>query len=138
MEWKTAFEAGNVVVAVFLDLKRAFETVCRGIRGKEKDWFISYLNKRFQATNYNGVSSENRPTQFGVPLGAKLASLLLLIYINDINECLKYCKIKLFAVDTLMHIGCKDPKVAVQQMNEDLQQIQRWLNMNKLKKKPNV
>lgn len=100
MEWKTVFEAGNVVRAVLLNLKRVLVTVCRRIfitklekadtKGKEKDWFISYLNNRFQAASYNGVTSVKLPTQFGVPHGSKLASLLFLIYINDINECFKY------------------------------------------------
>lgn len=29
MDWKTEIDDGNVVIAVFLDLKRAFETICR-------------------------------------------------------------------------------------------------------------
>ncbi len=143
MEWKTSVENGDATVAVFLDLKRAFETICRqrlivklekiGIAGKEKEWFISYLNDRYQITKYNGVSSEKLETKLGVPQGAKLASVLFLIYINDINECLKFSKIGLFADDTLLYTTHKDPMVAAQQINEDLVRVQKWLNINKLK-----
>lgn len=143
MEWKSSIENGDATVAVFLDLKRAFETICRqrmimkleriGIAGKEKDWFISYLQERYQITKYNGISSKKMETKLGVPQGAKLAAVLFLIYINDINECLKYSKIGLFADDTLLYTTHKDPVVAAQQMNEDLANVQKWLNINKLK-----
>lgn len=103
------------------------------IAGKEKDWFISYLSERYQITKYNGISSEKLETKLGVPQGAKLAAVLFLIYINDINECLKFSKIGLFADDTLLYTTHKDPVVAVQQMNEDLIRVQKWLNVNKLK-----
>ena len=49
-------DAGNYTAGVFVDLKKAFNTVdhnillekpdCYGIRGVAKNWFESYLNNR--------------------------------------------------------------------------------------------
>lgn len=48
-DWKIELEEGKYIICVFIDLKRAFETIERniliqkcdniGIRGIEKDWF---------------------------------------------------------------------------------------------------
>lgn len=55
-DWNKSIEGGFFVITVFLDLKRAFETVDRnrlikklssmGINGNELKWFKSYLEKR--------------------------------------------------------------------------------------------
>ena len=68
MDWKNEIENGNVVIAVFLDLKRAFETVDRsrllrklrkyGINGVQLKWFESYLSDRTQCTKFGGATSE--------------------------------------------------------------------------------
>ena len=63
-----ALDTGKIVVGVFLDLKKAFDTVDHtillrklklyGIRGKVHDWFSSYLNNRSQFVHYNDYNSE--------------------------------------------------------------------------------
>lgn len=67
MDWKSEIDDGNVVIAVFLDLERAFETVCRkrlllkrqkyGINGVELRWFESYLSDRTQCTKFGSAIS---------------------------------------------------------------------------------
>lgn len=124
-------------------LKRAFETIDRdrlilklrkyGITGKELNWFLSYLTNRTQCTKYNGVTWTKLEIDYGVPQGAKLAAILFLIYINDIGSPIKHCKIGLFADDTLLYISHPDIVYAAQKMNEDLERLNKWLNINKLK-----
>lgn len=56
--------------AVFLDFKRAFETIDReillkklsnyGVRGQKQKWFASYLTIRSQKTSVNGVLSKTK------------------------------------------------------------------------------
>lgn len=143
MEWKAEMEKGNIILAIFLDLKRAFETIDRqrlilklkkyGIVGKELDWFISYLANRTQCTTYSGTTSRRLEIEYGVPQGAKLSSLLFLLYINDIGNSIKKCKIVLFADDTLIYVCSPSIDVAAQQMNEDLENVDRWLSVNRLK-----
>jgi hypothetical protein len=56
-QWKEEIDKNNIIVAVFLDLKRAFETIdrntlmqklfCYGITENTYDWFKSYCNTSF-------------------------------------------------------------------------------------------
>lgn len=49
-----------------------------------------------------------------------MAAELFNLYINDINKCLKYSKIRLFADDTLLFIVGKDVQVMSDNISEDL------------------
>lgn len=141
--WKEQNEDGNIIVAVFLDLKRAFETIDRkrlikkleniGIKGKELRWFSSYLSKRMQKTTFNGEVSDELEVELGVPQGAKLASILFLLYINDMKDCLEFLKLLLFADDTLVYYCGKDIDEICERVNSDLDRINKWLCVNKLK-----
>ena len=63
-----ALDTGKYVVGVFLDLKKAFNTVDHsillkklelyGIRGNIYNWFKSYLTNRSQYVEYNNVKSK--------------------------------------------------------------------------------
>ena len=48
----------------------------------------------------NGYDSNLADVNFGVPQGSVLGPLLFLIYINDLNQTLKFCKVHHFADDT--------------------------------------
>ena len=60
-------DAGNYTAGVFVDLKKAFDTVDHnillekldyyGIRGVAKDWFRSYLDNQKQYITLNGSDS---------------------------------------------------------------------------------
>ena len=114
-EWKLNISERRVVGVIFMDLKRAFETVDRellikkmlqyGIRGKVLEWFRSYLNNRKQRVWFNGEYSGIIKTKCGVPQGSVLGPLLFNVYINDIVDvCPEDCKIKMFADDTLVYV----------------------------------
>ena len=75
--WAFNIDSGNVNAVVFLDLKKAFDTVdydillsklnVYGIRGAENNWFKSYLNGRDQKCFVNGCLSENRSLTCSIP-----------------------------------------------------------------------
>ena len=75
---------------IFLDLKKAFETVNHsillkklnhyGIRGIINDWFSSYLLGRSQVTEIDSNLSTINKISCGVPQGSVLDPLLLLTY----------------------------------------------------------
>ena len=83
--WAFDIDRGNVNAVVFLDLKKAFDTVDHdillskmnlyGIQGIALDWFRSYLTNRTQRCLVNG--SLSRICE--VPRGTILAPLLFLI-----------------------------------------------------------
>ena len=105
-------DAGNYTAGVFVDLKKAFDTVDHnillekldyyGIRGVAKDWFRSYLDNQKQYVTLNASNLSIKTTLTGMPQGSALGPLLFLIYINDLCKCVKYSETYHFADDTNM------------------------------------
>lgn len=141
-DWLREIDRNRIILAVFIDFKRAFETVDRklllkklermGIRDLVLDWFKSYLSKRTQKVKFNGVISSGIENEYGVPQGTTLGNLLFLIYINDIIKNKKHCKILAFADDTMLYITGENSDHMVNIMNEDLEIINDWMGDNRL------
>ena len=64
------------------------------------DWFKSYLSNRNQYVSVNGFDSGITTRNCGVPQGLVLGPLLFLLYMNDLNQVIKFCKVYHFADDT--------------------------------------
>ena len=85
--WAFNIDRGNVNAVVFLDLKKAFDTVDHdillskmnlyGIQGIALDWFRSYLTNRTQRCLVNGSLSRICSLKCGVPQGTILGPLLI-------------------------------------------------------------
>ena len=108
--WLLNIDQGNYNIAVFVDLKKAFDTVNHefllnklrhyGMDNTELKWFTSYLTDRKQYTVADGAMSSESNINHGVPQGSCLGPLLFLVYINDLPICLEKCTSKLYADDT--------------------------------------
>ena len=99
---------------IFIDLKKAFDTVDHGILldkmkfyGIEHYWFPSYLNNRKQFCKVNGVSSGIKDIDIGVPQGSCLGPLLFLLYRNDLPFALKKAETNMYADDTMISYSSK-------------------------------
>lgn len=142
-EFKCEMEKGNAIAVLSLDLKRAFELVDRkilakklknsGIGGSVAKWFDSWMNNRKQYTVYNGRKSKTIEIGNGIAQGTPLSCLLFLIYFNDISKIFEKCSINLFADDTLIWYSASTIEEAVLVMNEEMQKLDAFLKMHKLK-----
>ena len=65
-------------------------------------------------------------------LGSCLVPLLFLIYINDLPRAVKKSKASMFADDTSISHQSNNTSQLNEAINEDLKQVEKWLNGNKL------
>jgi hypothetical protein len=143
---KETIDKGDIGIGVFVDFQKAFDTVNHkillgklehyGIRGVANKWFASYLANRQHYVSVGGIKSEIKPVMHGVPQGSVLGPLLFLIYINDLNTCIKFSTTRHFADDTnLYHIIDRTKlrnRNPTRKLNIDLKSLNQWLIANKI------
>ena len=103
-----------------------------GIRGVSNDWFKSYLSNRNQYVSINRYESGLAAISCGVPQGSVLGLLLFLLYINDLNQAIKFCKVHHFADDTNLLCLSNSIKKLNKLVNADLKNLVNWLNPNEI------
>ena len=129
----------KINAVVFLDLKKAFDTVDHeillpklnlyGINGIAHQWFQSYLEDRTQMCSINGLLSSSCFLSCDVSQGTIVGPLLFLLYINDLPNCLSNCEPRMYADDTHLTYASNNIQTS---LNEDLENVDNWLRANKL------
>ena len=140
--WSLNVDRGLVNAVVFLDLKKAFDTVnhaillsklqAYGIRDSANQWFCSYLRNRMQTCLVDCNKSSDTYLPCGVPQGTILGPLLFLLYINDLPNCLMHSQPRMYADDTSITYASNDVEEIERCVNIDLDRIRIWLAANKL------
>ena len=139
---KEVLDHGKYSRGIFVDLQKASDTVDHnillgklnhyGIRGLAYSWFESYLKDWKEHVSINGYNSKHLSISFGVPQGSVLGPLLFLIYINDLNNAIKHCKVHHFAHNiNSLHINDSIKKLN-KAVNFDIKNLTNWLNVNKI------
>ena len=141
-DWYKNFDEGLYTGVIFIDLKKAFDTVdhdilivklCHyGVAGKELDWFKLYMSNRKQCCKVNGHVSKLQDIKCGVPQGSYLGPLLFLIHVNDLPFALDITKATMYADDTSISYSSRSVTDLTQVINTDLDSIRLWLEGNKL------
>ena len=126
-----AVDNGEPVDVIYLDFQKAFDKVphsrlllkvrALGIDGKIAGWIKDWLENRKQRVVLNGCRSDWCNVVSGVPQGSVLGPLLLLMFINNIDQAV-LSKLLKFADDIkLFHaVSSSDD---VNKLRDDLQNI---------------
>ena len=116
--WFSNIDKRKINISVFLDLKKAFDTVDHrilisklskyGIMGTPLRWFTSYVTDRKQYCQIDGHKSSLKTVHCGIPQGSCLGPLLFILYINDFKHCLTKCTTNMYVDDTSVTCSSED------------------------------
>lgn len=135
-------QSNDYVSAIFLDLRKAFESVSHnillekldayGIRGTALNLLKSYFSNRQQFVDINGVRSKSFKMKNGVQQGSPLGPLLFLLFLNDFFTN-KFNGTPIAYADdiVLVYTGIRTNELNVK-MQEDMNTISEWVEANKL------
>ena len=135
-------DKGLLTGAVFIDLKKAFDTVPHdgllnklfryGIQDQPLSWFESYLTNRTQSVSIENHLSSAANISSGVPQGSVLRPLLFIIYINDLPLAVGLSSVMLYADDTVIFSAASSIDQLQLNLSLDLNVVSNWLTANGL------
>ena len=78
------------------------------------------------------MNDDAEPILYGVPQGSVLEPLLFIMYINNLPSVTKYCKVHLYADDTLLFLESSSVRAIEAALSQDLDHTFGWLKQNYL------
>ena len=111
--WKSDLNNGIKVGVLFIDFRKAFDTVnhtillgnlkATGISGNLLSWLADYKSMRQQFVQISGNRSKFKTIRIGVPQGSILGPKLFSIFVNDLAESISNGELHLFSDDTTIY-----------------------------------
>ncbi len=135
-------EQSRTVGVLFLDLRKAFDTVDHrilvsklshlGLSNSTLYWLESYLYGRTQVTSVNNCYSKPGIVECGVPQGSILGPLLFILYVNSLPSVLQESSVYLYADDTAIAVSGNNSDDIVNNLKDELTKANNWLCEHKL------
>jgi len=124
-------------VAVFIDLKKAFDSVNHSIlinklmdEYKVEPWYINILHEIYTNRTFKIVNSDDYyPFPNGICQGSALSSLLFSLFINSIGEKLT-CEYLMYADDLVIFSHGTNCDEIVKVIIENMKMIAEWCTKN--------
>ena len=140
--WKGALDNGQYVGVLFVDFKKAFDSVNRdilkrklqasGFCGALYDWICDYLSQRMQYADVNGKTSTIKEIEFGVPQGSLQGPRLFSIHVNDLPDSISRGELVMFADDTTIFCTGDNIEEVIDGLNASARELLDWCNRNQL------
>ena len=138
--WTECIGRGDLIGALFLDFRKAFDLVDLAILIKKLSiykfsssaiqWFKSYLNNRQQTIECDKGFTDFLNILPGVPQGSILCPTLFLLFINDLPLCFEHCSSDLYADDTTVHTKDSSVNSIEQNIMYDIKNAIKWSKPN--------
>lgn len=135
-----SISGGKCIILVLLDFSNAFGSVDHkrllqtlrviGLGEKTMKWYANFLNGWEQVVHHDNRTSAPRSIRRGIIQGENSSTILFSIFINNIVNYIKECKVTLFADDIQIYIESDIASVCenINKINIELKNIQRFTN----------
>ena len=125
---------------VFLDLKKAFDTVDHNLllsklsayAISDSALFAIYLQDRLQSVCIGNNISKPASIQLGVPQGSILGPQLFTLFVNDLPNSVTIGQVIMYADDTTIMYSSTNSAEIETGLNADLDRVSVWLKRNRL------
>ncbi|XP_049886501.1 uncharacterized protein LOC126380976 [Pectinophora gossypiella] len=130
----------NIILAVFYDFKKAFDTLQHetllrameecGVGGPLNRWFRDYLTARSFSVRVGEAHSIPVDVRCGVPQGSGCGPVCYLMHVNSLCNVLKHSSAHMFADDLCtLHAGT-DLTAMLRLVQQDIDSVVRWSHDN--------
>ena len=129
-------------ISIFMDLSKAFDVINHeilknkldhyGFRGNFLNFLLNFIKDRTYFVHVNGLNSDMKMLNIGVPQGSTLGPLLFLIYINDMVNCSNLLFLTQFADDSTITHSSLNLEQAIKTVEQEFNRVLDWLAANKL------
>ena len=140
-KWHKALDDGKCVAVLFVDLKKAFDTIshdvlhkklaAHGLSGNALLYIQDYLANRNQFTIVNGSSSRDSKVEYGVPQGSILGPACFTMNIADMPTMIDSDS-ELFADDKTTFEIDKSIDCALTRLQKSIHQVESYTSTNSL------